>query len=73
MADPTQPDDGTEAADMAEAGAAHQADRAPTPDEEEAAARGARRADRADPEDVAAHERDMGERGARAEGEGRIP
>jgi hypothetical protein len=73
VADRTQPDEGTEEADAAEGLAAHQADRAPTTDEEAAADRAAHRPDRADPADVAEHERDMGERGAHAEGEGRIP
>ena len=73
MAERTQPDEGTEAADEVEGRAAHQADRAPTTDEEAAADRAALRPDRANPADVAEHERDMAERGAHAEGEGRIP
>lgn len=72
MAERTQPDERTEAADEAEGHAAHGADRAPTPDEEAAADRAADRPDRADPADVAEHERDMNERGAHAKGEGRI-
>ena len=67
MPDPTRPSAQTRAADRHEAGAAHEADRMPT--DEEAA-----RADEleVDPE-VAEHEREMAERGALQEGEGRIP
>jgi len=59
------PDPSDEAADAA---AAHEADRPPTPDEE-------RLADEApvhDPESVARHEREMAERGASVQGEGQI-
>jgi hypothetical protein len=68
MADtPTRPSDETREAEAQEARRDHVADRGPTPEEAE-------RADEleADPE-VAEHEQEMAERGARQEGEGRIP
>jgi hypothetical protein len=52
----------------ADAEAAHQADRPPTPDEERAAEAAAREVDPASSE----HYRDMAERGANAKGEGEI-
>ncbi len=59
----------TEEAERAEAAAPHQPDRLPTP-EEEAAADDA--AQNGVPSEVASHERDMAERGARVKGEGQI-
>jgi len=71
MADPgpesTRPSRETRDAERAEADAAHDADRAPTPEEESVAEQ-----TELDP-DVAAHEREMAERGSQQEGEGRIP
>ncbi len=72
VADDERTDERTEVSEatrkeQAEEGwAAHQADRGPTPEEEAAAA-----GDEVD-EDVAAHERDMAERGANVKGEGEI-
>ncbi len=70
MGDHTTPSDTTRQEQAAEARAVHQADRAATPDEERAAeqANGGRPAP-----GVAAHEKEMAERGASAPGEGRIP
>ena len=65
--DPTRPSSETRDAERAEAEAPHDADRAPTPEEEAVAEQSV-----LDP-DVAEHERDMAERGANQEGEGRIP
>jgi hypothetical protein len=63
---PNPPSEETRDADRRDAVAQHDPDRAPTPDEE-------RRADDLELEpDVAAHEREMAERGARQQGEGRI-
>ncbi|HEX5587829.1 MAG TPA: hypothetical protein VFZ17_11020 [Acidimicrobiia bacterium] len=64
---PTRPSRETRDAEQSDAEVTAQADRAPTPDEERLA-----EAQELDPE-VAEHERDMAERGARQEGEGRIP
>jgi hypothetical protein len=70
--DHTEPDKNTEEDEMAEAGKAHVADRAPTEGEERAADESRERyADDAD--SVAAHERSMSEKGANEKGEGRIP
>jgi hypothetical protein len=67
MTDRTRPDDATRAAERAEATAEHDADRPPTDDE-------ARRADALEPDpEVAEHYEEMAERGAKQEGEGRIP
>ena len=68
----TEPDEATISEQKSEAGAAHVADRLPTP-EEEAAADG-KFSEEAEQErrDVAAHEREMNELGANAKGEGRI-
>jgi hypothetical protein len=66
MPDPTKPSPETRAAERDDAAAEHEADRAPTGDEERAAGdRGA------DPE-VAEHYEEMAERGANQRGEGRI-
>ncbi len=59
-------DDRTRIEEDRESAAGHQADRAPTPEEEAAADRG-----EADPE-VATHEREMGRIGAEVKGEGEI-
>jgi hypothetical protein len=67
MTDKTNPSAETRAAEREEAGAAHDADRAPTPEEEQAAAKNS-----LDPE-VAEHEKEMAERGVNQQGEGRIP
>jgi hypothetical protein len=64
MPEPTRPTAETRAAERDDADAPHEADRAPTDKE---AVR-----EENDPE-VAEHEREMAERGARQEGEGRIP
>jgi hypothetical protein len=65
--DRTRPDQATRAAERAEASAPHRPDRMPTPEEEDAADELTLN------EDVAAHEREMAERGARQQGEGRLP
>jgi hypothetical protein len=57
----------TREAERREAGRSSVADRAPTPDEVAAA-----ESNDLD-EDVTAHEREMAERGANQEGEGRVP
>jgi hypothetical protein len=64
---PTRPTAETRAAERDEAQTTGHADREPTPEEQ-------RRADelKLDP-DVAEHEKEMGERGAKQKGEGRIP
>ena len=67
MDDRTKPSPETRAAEREEATAAHDSDRAPTPDEEAATADG-----KVDP-DVAEHYEEMAERGADQKGEGRIP
>jgi len=64
---PTRPNAETRAAEREEADRGAVADREPTTDEAERAD-----AHRADP-DVAEHEREMAERGANQEGEGRLP
>lgn len=71
---PTEPDEHTEAAEQHETGAAHQADRPATTDEEAAAERALADPDLSgDQEEVAEHYRDMTERGVTSKGEGRIP
>ena len=68
MADaPTNPSRETRDAEQEEARAPHTADRPPTGEEAELAER-----EPLDP-DVAEHERDMTERGAHQQGEGRLP
>jgi hypothetical protein len=71
MADDRRTDvtDATRSEEAEEARAAHQADRPPTPEEEADADALAR--DGVDP-DVAAHEREMIQRGANVKGEGEI-
>jgi len=72
MSEPTEDvsgigvDEATRSSEEHEARAAHQADRPPTKEEEEAADKL-----ELDPY-VAAHEREMGERGAEVRGEGQI-
>ena len=57
----------TRDAERREANADHAADRDPTPEEDE-------RADQLEPDaEVAEHEREMAERGAHQQGEGRLP
>jgi hypothetical protein len=65
--EPTRPNAETRGAERAEAQAKHESDRAPTPQEEDAAE--AQGVDR----DVAEHEEEMLERGANQRGEGRLP
>ena len=67
MTDPTRPDAATRAAERDEASRAAGSDRMPTPEEERQAEE--RELDPA----VAEHEREMLERGAGQEGEGRLP
>jgi hypothetical protein len=67
MPEHTRPSPETRAAERQEALADHDADGPPTSEEEELADEL-----EADPE-VAEHERDMTERGARQQGEGRLP
>jgi len=66
MTDRTKPTSETRAAEREEASAAHDADRAPTPDEEAVA-----ETLELDPE-VVKSEKEMAERGAKQKGEGRI-
>jgi hypothetical protein len=64
---PTRPSDETRATERDEAERPAGADREPTPEEE-------KRADSQPlPEGVSEHEREMAERGANQEGEGRLP
>jgi hypothetical protein len=64
---PTRPSPETRAAERDEAATSPGADRPPTDEE-------ARLADEHEPDpDVAEHEQEMAERGARQQGEGRIP
>jgi len=63
---PTRPSAETRKAEHADAEAKHESDRAPTPQEEAAAAQDVE-------PDVAAHEEEMLERGANQQGEGRVP
>lgn len=63
----TRPDEGTRTEEVADAHVPPGADRAPTPEEEELAEQQS-----LDPE-VVGHEREMAERGARQQGEGRTP
>jgi hypothetical protein len=70
MSEPTQrtrPSAETRDAERVEAHAKHESDRAPTPQEEAAA-----EAELADP-NVAEHEKEMLQRGANQQGEGRLP
>jgi hypothetical protein len=67
MTDKTNPSSETRAAEREEAGAAHEPDRAPTPEEEQAAEQNS-----LDPETIE-HEKEMAERGVNQQGEGRIP
>jgi hypothetical protein len=64
-AQPTRPSAETREAEHSDAEAQHESDRAPTPEEEAAAAQDV------DP-DVAEHEEEMLKRGADQQGEGRI-
>jgi len=66
MTDHTKPSPETRAAEREEASAPHQSDREPTKDEAAAA-----EVLELDPE-VAKHEQEMAERGAKQKGEGRI-
>jgi hypothetical protein len=61
-------DDATRSQDQRDAEAPHEADRMPTPDEEEAAEKSAADVDPS----VGAHYQEMAERGANTSGEGRI-
>jgi hypothetical protein len=65
--DPERPSDATKAAERAEADRQAGADRMPTEDEERVAEQSSI------DDDVREHEQDMAERGARQQGEGRIP
>jgi len=67
MPDTTRPTPTTRAAERAEAEVHAQADRLPTPEEEDKAEENT-----LDPE-VSEHEREMLERGANQKGEGRLP
>jgi hypothetical protein len=68
----TEPDEATISEQKSEAGAAHVADRLPTPEEEAAADSELADSDEKERSDVAAHEQEMNELGANAKGEGRI-
>ena len=65
--EPQRPSDATTAAERAEADARAGADRPPTEDEARVAE------EQSIDDDVREHEKDMAERGARQQGEGRIP
>jgi hypothetical protein len=67
MTERTRPDRRTREADRADSKAAHRPDRAPTASEEEAAE------DQSVTDSARAAYEDMAERGANAEGEGRLP
>jgi hypothetical protein len=67
MADRTNPDSATREEEAREARTPAGAPQQPTPEEERAAD-----SNKLDPE-VAEHEREMGERGANQQGEGRLP
>jgi hypothetical protein len=70
---PTEPDKATDEAEEHEAGAAHDADRPATTDEEAAAERALHDPDlTGDLEEVGEHYREMTERGVKSKGEGRI-
>jgi hypothetical protein len=69
---PTEPDEATVSEQKSEADAAHVADRLPTPDEEAAAEGEYAKEGDEERRDVAAHEQEMNELGAKAKGEGRI-
>jgi hypothetical protein len=71
MPEPTDPDESTLEAERVDAGHAHTADRAATPEEAAAAERGLKEVD-GDPEDVAAHYEEMTDIGAHVQGEGDI-
>jgi hypothetical protein len=66
-----RPSEATRKAEQSEAQDAHVADRAPTAEEEEAAEAFRSTLSREERESIAEHERDMGQRGADAKGEGR--
>ncbi len=69
-----RPSDETRAAEAREAAAAHDADRSPTPEEEELADEVTNDPSSAEHRhQVGEHVREMAERGAAEEGEGRIP
>ncbi len=63
----TRPTDRTKESERAEASAQHAADRMPTPDEEAAAEQ------LPESPEAAEHFREMAERGAHQQGEGRVP
>jgi hypothetical protein len=71
MEDRTEPDEATRAAEQAEEGQAHAADRTPTPEEEAAAEGGYPESDE-ERQKVAEHYKEMTDIGANAKGEGRI-
>jgi hypothetical protein len=66
--DATRPDDETRRFESEDAQARHEPDKMPSPEEEEAAERAGTPS-----EDVAEHYEEMAERGAKQEGEGRLP
>ena len=68
----TRPDADTRQSERAQASAAHEADRSPTPDEEADAERGAESLDPDEKARVAEHYQEMVDRGVHQEGEGKI-
>jgi hypothetical protein len=69
----SRPTKGTKAFEQADAGASHEADRMPTPDEADLADEAAQDPNiSGDHQDVAKHYKDMTDRGVAQEGEGRI-
>jgi hypothetical protein len=71
MADTTEPNDATVAAEREEATSRHQADRTPTADEAAAAERGPDESGM-DPDSVKEHYEEMTDLGAHVKGEGEI-
>ncbi len=72
MDEHTEPDASTEAAERADAGHGHQADRAPTDEENAAAEERFSATDDQSRKEVAEHEEEMMEIGAQVKGEGAI-
>jgi hypothetical protein len=67
-----RPSEATRKAEQSDAQQAHVADRAPTAEEEEAAEEFGSTLSQEERASVAEHEREMGQRGADAKGEGRL-
>jgi hypothetical protein len=72
MVPPTEPDEATEQAERDDAQQAHRADRPGSPEEDQAADEATAGLSKDDRERVREHEREMAERGAEQQGEGKI-